>query len=407
MDIGTFLGSTIAQAYITEAVRQDIQVAQPNSNAVAYFPRVLSDETVLKRRVVSLAQPIIAADVAPLSTGRMGSGLRKQEIGGSLIDSAARYDYQGKDIEDLRTFFSLVRAVPGTTLSLTSPISNQALASYFEFVNNHVLQPLYMNMDRKDWTLLRTGKAWPDGSRDDDFTRPALLNMYNTSQTTIIASGNSRNIYNGPAADFLEDAQGRVTAARARGWRIREMIMNSNTRTAILALASTRTAVGGMTLQVETGGQMAVNYTQGNATADALDAALVARRLPPIVIEDGFWRDQVRADNDPSGEVGDYVIGAYVPDGEIIFVPESLPEEQAFVQNELLIQGVVAPQDGRAKGIHMIGRPTAQDEGAKVYLFGPYYDRSENPRLHGSGIAAHMPFLAGPAGFEIYKYVKP
>ncbi len=407
MDLTAFLTSGITRAYIDEAIRADLTTTQQGNRAATYFPRVLQDVTEINRRIVSMRPPIIAADVAPLSTGRQGGGMQKQEVRGNLIDSAARYEYQGRDIEDLRALRAIIDAVPGDAVNLSDGASNRALETFFSFMSVHVLEPLYMNMNRKDWTLLRTGKAWNDGTRDDDFTHPALISLFAAQQITAIAPGNAKNIYNGSAPDFFMDYQDAVTRAQTRGWKIREAVMNSNTRRQILSLASTRTATGGMALNVVTGGSVEVQMTQSNATVEAFNSALAARDLPPVVVEDGKWTDQVRAAGDPAGAVGEYVSGAYLPDGVVIFVPESRPEERAFVENEVLLSGLPIAVDGTAKGIHLIGRPTAQDEGAKVYLFGPYYERSENPRLWGSGILAHMPFLAGPAGFEVLEYIKP
>ena len=405
MRFADFFGSPVTQAWLTEAIRADLTSNQEGNRAAQLFPRTLQDVSELNKRVIALPRPIIAADVAPLSQGRQGGGLSKQHIRGTLIDSAAKYHYQGADIEDLRYLLSAIEAIPGDTVSLRT--SNLGLEAAFGFMRTHVTEPLYMNMNRKDWTLLRTGKAWADGSRDDDFTRPPLMALYGTEQTTVVTAGATSNIYGGADADFFNDYQSAVNRARARGWRIREAVMNSNTRQQILGLESTKIALGGKTLDVSSGGQVQVRYAEGAATTAAFDTALADRQLPGVVIEDGFWQDQVREAGDPAGAVGTYVMGAYVPDGVVILIPESRPEERAFIQNEMLLAGLPAPTDGTAVGIHLIGRPTAQDEGAKIYTFGPYYERSENPSIRGSGIAAHMPFLAGPAGFEVLEYAKP
>lgn len=406
MELNVFMTSPVTRGWIEEVVRADLQENQQSNRAAQYFPRVFQDVTEIDKTIYSLAAPIIAADVAPLSTGRTGEGIQEQRIRGSLIDSAARYGFQGKKLEQLRALLSIIESVPGDTVTLRNGVANRALDAYFGFMNTRVLQPLYMNMNRKDWTLMRTGKAWQDGSRDDDFTRPPLISVYGTQQTTVVTAGSSTNIYGGADADFFQDIQDAVNRAAARGWKIREVVMTSATRQTILGLTSTKTAVGGMSLNVVTGGQVEVQMQQGNATAEAFNSALAARDLPPVIVEDGVWRDQVRAEGDPAGPVGTFVTQKYVKDGEVILVPENSPEDDAFIQEEFLLSGLVDAPNPTAKGVHVVGRPTAQDRGPRLYLFGPYYQEGENPSLTGSGIAAHMPFLAGPGGFEILVYAR-
>lgn len=407
MDFNAFFSSPTTRAFIAEAVQSDLIASQQGNPVTRYLPRVTQDVTRLERNVVSLAAPIIAADIAPLSQGRSGEGLQEQRVSGNLIDSGAKYEYEGAKIEQLRALLSAITGIPGDVVTLRSDVSNRALESYFGFMRNQVLEPIYMNMNKKAWTLLRTGKAWADNSRDDDFTRPPLIALYGAEQTTIVTQAAGTNIYGGVDADFFKDLQDAVNRAAARGYQIREVVMSAATRQQILSLESTRVAVGGMSLTVASGGQLDVQMQQGNATAEAFNAALAQRDLPPVRVlttKENTWRDQVRAPGDPVGPVGTYFNGKYVPDGVAILIPEATAAEAGFVENEVMLSGVAQALTGSELGIHLIGRPTAQDEGAKIYTFGPYYERSERPSLRGSGIVAHMPFLAGPAGFEVIEY---
>lgn len=400
MELGTFLSNRVTQDAVSDLVRQRLNPADRGYLGAEYLPEVFLDVDEYKRSIWKLGPAIIANDVAPLSTGRFGSKMERQRVGGGLIDSAAHMHYDGEEIE---MFISLIKDLPGETVRANMP----ALTQYLRLTDVHLLEPLDMNRERKRWTLMGTGQAYPDGAADDDFTKPPVLDVYSNAQTNVIPAGNARNIYGGADADFFLDYREAVDAARADGYPILEAVMHSRTRQAILDLASTKQALGGTTLNVISGGQLQVQQQAGAVSADAFNAALSARGLPPVTVYDGTWATQVRAVGDAAGAPGTFITRPYIPLGRVIYVPQASPVDASIITEPSVPQRTLTPFGNQRRiGIHVIGRPTGQSEGGKVYLFGPNFHPGVNPNMDGDSINAHMPFLNFPGGFRVTEYAQ-
>ena len=396
MELATFLRSRVTQEAVIELVRERLNPADRGYMGAEYLPEIIVRSDRYERSILKLGPAIIANDVAPLSTGRFGSRLSRQTVGGGLIDSAAHMHYDGEEIE---MFIQLVEELPGDTVRASMP----ELATYLSITDQHLLTPLDMNKERKRWTLMGTGRAYPDGARDDDFTKPPVLDVYDASQTTVVTQASGRSIYGGVDADFIRDYREAVQRASALGYTITESVMHGDTLTQILSLPSTKEALGMTTLAVNTGGSLSVQMSQGVATEEALAAQLRAQKLPPIRTYSGTWATQVRAAGDPAGPVGQYVVTPYIPQGRVVLVPQAGPLDLSIV--EPATPQVITPFNAQRRvGVHVIGRPTGQSRVANPLVFGPNFHEGVNPNMDGDSILAHMPFLNFPGGFQVLEY---
>lgn len=398
MELSTFLNHPVTQGAVSELIDNRPNAADRGYAGAEYLPEVNMDVTEYKRTVTVLLPSIIARDVAPLSTGRFGSGVKRQSVGGGLIDSAAHMHYDGEEFE---MFLALIKDLPGETVRASMP----AVAQYLRLTDSHLLTPLDMNKERKRWTLMGTGRAWYENNRQDDFKLPPVLNVFDAGQTQVVTQASGKSIYGGADADFFEDYRAQVDAAQAAGYPITEAVMHSRTRQQILNLPSTKNALGATTLNVVTGGQVEVQMQQGAATVDAFNAALVARDLPPVRVYDGYFTDMVHDIDDPAGAPGTYVSRSYVPVGRVILIPRADVSLDFMPAEPTMPQRILTPfTSQRRVGIHVIGRPTGQSNGPRTYVFGPNYHPGVNPNLDGDSLVSHMPFLHVPAGFRILEY---
>jgi hypothetical protein len=394
MELGVFLNSTVVKGATTEVVRERPNPADRGLYGAALLPEVYKDTDRFERKVTMLGRAMIANDVAPLSRGRMKGAIRRSQVGGGLIDSAAHLHLDGEDIE---AFLALVRELQGDTVRATMP----EVQRYMQLVDRFLLEPLDQNRERKRWTLMGTGKAYYENSRQDDFTRPPVLNVFDASQITVVTGADS--IYGGADADFIADVDARIQAAQDLGYEIREIVMTSGTQRQILGLSSTRQALGMTSLDVSTGGGLTVNMQSGLATSTALNAFLASTNRPTIRVYDGRWFDQVQAEDDPEGVYGTTVSRTYVPHGRLIFVPQGDGMDMNLEDPTVPFK-VEVFNPNNSVGLHVIGRPTAQTQGARVYVFGPYYHEGVHPNMDGDSVVAHMPFLTSPAGFQVVEY---
>lgn len=396
MELQAFISNEIVRDQVREVVTQQ-QPADLGFAGAALLPEQVRDVQSFSKKVTVLGGALIANDVAPLSTGVQKGAMMRYSIGGSLIDSAAHMHYDGEDIEYL---MALVRELRDSDVRPDAP----AVMTYLGLVDHHLLRPLMMNRERKRWSLLGTGKAYQDGARDDDFTKPPVYNAYAAEQIETITTASGRSIFGGADADYIRDTREMVQAKLAKGIRVRESWMNSVTAEAILALPSTRRDLGMMQLDVTTGGNLAVNMTQGTATLDQLNSKLASLSLPTIRVYDGFWADQVRAAGDPAGPVGTVVTAKYLPDGRVIDVPFPNIADMSMIDPTVPFRVTPFNRDA-VIGLHIIGRPTGQNA-AGVNVFGPNFHSGVNPNIDGDSIMAHMPFLNVPYAMGVRNYQK-
>lgn len=401
MELTQFLTSKVTVQAVTDLIDSRPNAIDLGYVGAEYMPEVYQDVTEFKRSVARLMPSIIARDVAPNATGRFGMALKRQQVGGNLIDSAAHLHYDGEEFE---MFLSLVRGIQGDQVRANMP----AVMNYLQIVDRQLLVPLDMNKERKRLTLMGTGKAFYEAHRQDLLTLEPALNVYDASQITVVTQASGKSIYGGASADFIADIRAAVEDAKKDGYEIAEILCHSLSEQTVLGLTSTREALGAQTLYVETGGQLNVKMNAGTVDSTQLNAYLRSQKLPQIRTYDGYFRDMVHAEGDPVGTPGTYVTQSYIPEGRFILVPDGTTMPELIPEDVRGPQAILTPVDPRRRvGVHIIGRPTGQSRGPRTYVFGPYYHEGIDPNMDGDSTVAHMPFNLMPGGFRVIEYQKP